>query len=248
MTIVQDHASLTDAWVVTHPNSESVSPTTHLEAVEQLGITADNLHNTWSAGKSWISGWGKRLDYVLYRQPSQLYRPAGPGATFPVLRATQCKVVFTDHVPGQNYSYSDHFGLEATLAIESTPADAPSPIDIPKELSSAAIATTIQAWTACYRFAKQRMKKELATFGVSLFAILAVAIGTAWLPYAWITPIFIVFTTVMAWLATTMLYEGFIYGNWECNAIMNAIEDLEHHRKGMQLLGAPGHRSLQTFA
>ncbi|KAJ2932822.1 hypothetical protein H1R20_g4272, partial [Candolleomyces eurysporus] len=235
MTIIQDHASLTDAWAVTHPNSESLSPTTALEAVEMLGITADNTHNTWSAGKSWITGWGKRLDYVLYRQPARHNSP--PSDTVAVLRATQCKVVFTDHVPGHNFSYSDHFGLEATLAIETSPADAPAVLDVQRELTSAAMATTIQAWTACYRFAKERMKKELIIFAVSIFALVAVAVGTAWLPYAWITPIFILFTIAVSWLATTMLYHGFLYGNWECNALMNAIEDLEHHRKGLQILG-----------
>ncbi|KAF6766740.1 inositol phosphorylsphingolipid-phospholipase C, partial [Ephemerocybe angulata] len=234
MTIIQDHASLTDAWVVTHPNSDSLTPKNHLEAVEQLGITADNLHNTYSASKSWISGWGKRLDYVLYRQPSHISTHP-TGQSFPVIRATQCTVVLTDHVPGHNFSFSDHFGLEATLAIESTPTDAPSLIDSPKELTSAAIATTIQAWTACYRFAKERMKKELIIFGLSLFLLVAIAVGTAWLPYSWLNPIFILVTVALAWLATTMLYHGFLYGNWECNALMNAIEDLEHHRKGLAL-------------
>jgi sphingomyelin phosphodiesterase 2 len=52
-------------------------------------------------------------------------------------------------------------------------------------------------------------------------------IGTAWLSHPWITPIFILITMFMSWLATTMLYEGFIYGNWERNALMNIIEDLE---------------------
>ncbi|RXW22663.1 hypothetical protein EST38_g3175 [Candolleomyces aberdarensis] len=166
-----------------------------------------------------------------------------PGTTPPpsdsvaVLRATQCKVVFTDHVPGHTFSYSDHFGLEATLAIETSPANAPAVLDVQRELTSAAMATTIQAWTACYRFAKERMKKELIIFAVSIFALVAVAIGTAWLPYAWITPIFILFSIAVSWLATTMLYHGFLFGNWECNALMNAIEDLEHHRKGLQILG-----------
>jgi len=36
---------------------------------------------------------------------------------------------------------------------------------------------------------------------------------------------------VIAWLATTMLYEGFIFGHWECNALMNVIEELEIHKK-----------------
>jgi len=245
MTIILDHANLTDAWAVSHPGSSGFNPTTALEAVEQLGITADNTHNTWSAGKTYITGWGKRLDYVLYRQPAG--NQSRSDVPIPVLRAIQSKVIFTDHVPGHNFSYSDHFGLEATLAIETTPVDAPVVIETPKELSSAAIATTIQAWTACYRFAKERMQKELIGAGVAFVSCIAIAIGTAWLPYSWLTPIFIVLTILLAWTCTTFFYHGFLYGNWECNALQGAIEELEHHRTGLQLLGAPGHQRSPSF-
>jgi sphingomyelin phosphodiesterase 2 len=41
----------------------------------------------------------------------------------------------------------------------------------------------------------------------------------------------LVFTIFISWLATTMLYQGFVYGRWERNALMNAIEDMEVYRK-----------------
>jgi sphingomyelin phosphodiesterase 2 len=37
-------------------------------------------------------------------------------------------------------------------------------------------------------------------------------------------------TIFISWLATTMLYQGFVYGRWERNALMNAIEDMEIYR------------------
>ncbi|KAG2022840.1 inositol phosphorylsphingolipid-phospholipase C [Coprinopsis cinerea AmutBmut pab1-1] len=232
MSIILNHASLTDAWTATHPGYESGPvPKTALEAVERHGITADSPLNTWSAGKR-PHGWGKRLDYCLYRQPVR----HASDKPVPNLRATDCKVVFTEHVPGYTFSFSDHFGLEATLEIETSMADMPNTLDIPKELSSAHIATAIQAWTECYRNAKNRSKNELIVFALSFASLIAVIIGSAWLPHAWINPIFLVFTLVVAWLATTMLYHGFLYGNWECNALMNAIEDMEHHRLGLELL------------
>jgi sphingomyelin phosphodiesterase 2 len=144
---------------------------------------------------------------------------------------TDIKAVFTELVPGQNYSFSDHFGLEATLEV----GDAPSrPSTHCSELSDATATAVVQALSSCYRDARTRSRKELAICGVSLFAILAMIIGTAWLSHPWITPVFILITMFMSWLATTMLYEGFIYGNWERNALMNVIEDLEVYNKGRE--------------
>ena len=57
--------------------------------------------------------------------------------------------------------------------------------------------------------------------------LIALCIGSAWLPHSWIGPIFILVVILLSWLGTTMLYSGFIYGNWERRALMNVIEELE---------------------
>ena len=231
MTVIRDHASLTDSWVVTHPNPDVTSVTNALEAITKLGITADSPLNSYSAAKGYATGsWGKRLDYVLYRQPER--HQASPGQTFPVLKAKECKVVLTDPVPGHNFSYSDHFGLDATLQIEASDVHT---TEASKELSNASIATTIQALTACYRFSRERSRKELVIFALCIILLLAIIVGSAWLPHSWINPIFLLFTVFIAWLGTTMLYQGFLYGNWECNALMNVIEELEIYRKGLDI-------------
>jgi sphingomyelin phosphodiesterase 2 len=68
MTIILIHASLSDAWKVTHPDTDYASAFNALEAVQRIGITADSPLNSWTAGKSQARGTlGKRLDYVLYR-------------------------------------------------------------------------------------------------------------------------------------------------------------------------------------
>ena len=233
MTVILDHASLTDAWRVAHPDTDTVSAFTPLEAIQRLGITADSPLNSWSAGKGYARGtWGKRLDYVLYRQPNR------PNQHLPILKATSSKVVFMNPVPGHSFSYSDHFGLEATFEIiqvadeESGESSLPPP---PRELSNESTATTIQALTSCYRFSRERSRRELLIFSLCLVILFGAIVGSAWLPYSWINPIFLVFTVFVAWLATTMLYEGFIFGNWECNALMNVIEELEIHRKGLEM-------------
>lgn len=228
ITILREQASLTDAWTVvnsTHSTSSTIPPPQ--EAISVYGITADSPLNTFTAGKSLDENarryWGKRLDYVFYRQPKR----ASPA---PQLKCTECKVVFTEKIPGHDISYSDHFGFEATLSIQE-PADVTPVPDSLKELSEASIASIIQALAACYRFSRHRARRELLVFAGSIILLLGLIVGSSWLPRAWINPIFILVTIFFAWLATTMLYEGFIYGNWECNALMNVIEELEIHKK-----------------
>ena len=226
MTVILEHANLQDSWALTHPNIDASQVSTPLEAVHSLGITVNSPLNTYKARKARAQGTlGKRLDYVLYRQPNR------PGKLLPQLKAVESKVTLTDLVPGRNFSYSDHFGLEVTLEIvPSDTAQAPSPMN---ELSNATSATVISTLTACYQFSRERSKKELIVFGLCILILLIVVIGTAWLPHSWLNPIFLLFTIFIAWLATTMLYDGFIFGNWECNALMNVIEELEIHRKSV---------------
>src|SRR6266567_4703435 len=90
MTVILEHADLQDSWTLTHPNVDASLISTPLEAVHQLGITADSPLNTYSAGKAYAQGsWGKRLDYVLYRQPNR------PGQLVPQIKAVDSKVVLT---------------------------------------------------------------------------------------------------------------------------------------------------------
>lgn len=248
MTIIREHAALSDAWAVTHlssPTSNIILPPP--EALIQFGVTADSPLNSYSAGKHLDPHarkfWGKRLDYILYRQPSRLH--VSENNDIPTLHCQDCKVVLTDTVPGHDFSFSDHFGVEATLEIhgangtkgsssppESLHASSSSlrnPAASP-ELSSASITSMIHALAACYRFSRHRARQELMIFGLCIFLLVALAVGSSWLPSSWINPIFILFTVFIAWLGTTMLYEGFLYGQWECNALMNVIEELEIYK------------------
>lgn len=153
----------------------------------------------------------------------------------------------THKVPGYDFSFSDHFGVEATLEIDASDGEStspewhipytPDPVStvLSSELSNASTATVIQALTSCYRFSRRRARRELTVFGLCLLLLLAITVGTAWLPHSWLDPVFFLLAIFVAWLATTMLYEGFIYGHWECNALMNMIEELEVYRKGLEI-------------
>jgi len=81
---------------------------------------------------------GKRLDYIFFRKPN--YRLPSSSSTsppIPELLCTQSQVVLTSLVPGQNFSYSDHFGIEATIEIlysHSPSSSSPIPHDYTNEL------------------------------------------------------------------------------------------------------------------
>lgn len=259
MTIIMDHAGLSDAWVESHQHVQAApvagipSPT---DAIHMYGVTADSPLNSFSAGKPLESYarkfQGKRLDYILYRQPT---RPPGSDRT-PSLRCIDTKVLLTEDVPGTGFSFSDHFGVEATFEIILPGADVnnpdethipapadhsvtsfvlnsvsnPAPSSSKKTLSPEIITSTVQSLTARYRFAIAQAKVHLTIFLACLALLLAIIVGSAWLPSSWINPIFMVLTVFLAWLATTMLYIGFLFGKWEANALTNIIEELEIYR------------------
>lgn len=250
MTIIRDHAALTDCWSTTHPNNLSSSSGNGnntipppLEAITKYGVTADSPLNSYSAGKPLDPHarqfMGKRLDYIFYRQPNRPYASAND--KIPVLRCSECTVVMTEKVQGYDFSFSDHFGLETTLDIltpQVSERQGPSGSTTPNsekftELTSASLSTTIQALTACYRVSRHRSSRELAVFALCVILLVAMVVGSSWLPHAWINPIILLATVFFSWLGTTMLYEGFLFGNWERNALMNVIEELEIHRKGL---------------
>ena len=245
ISIIKDYSRFRDAWVDTHPNAPAVisQNMTPVDAVHTFGITADSPSNTYSAGKP-LDDYarqfsGKRLDYVLYGAPVHPLR----SSRTPVLESIKSDVVFTEHVPGKPYSFSDHFGLEATFSIrspEGQPGDANEPsvaaapnaqTDSPPGLSDASVTTLIQALTTFYRISRSNQRVYLAIFFISLFVIIGLIVGSAWLPHSWINPIFLFVTTVLAWLATTMLYAGFLYCNYEANTLDNVIEELELYRR-----------------
>jgi sphingomyelin phosphodiesterase 2 len=243
MTIIRDYASLSDSWALTHSHSSSPSAVSSPhEAVHKYGVTADSPANSFSAGKPLepyaLKHFGKRLDYILFRQPHQHY----PHNRAPVLKAKESNVVLTDKVPGYNFSYSDHFGLETTFEIivpdDSTPEHLMPPPAPNSTLSSVSITTTLQALTSAYRLSRSRSQRELTIFSLCILLLLSLTASSAWLPASWINPLYVLLTIAVAWLATTMFYEGFLYGRWELNALMNVIEELEVYGKGVEESGS----------
>lgn len=242
MSIIREHTGFTDAWA--EANGISTAPTpprqglSASDAISLFGVTADSPLNTYSSGKPLDSTarrfLGKRLDYIFFRQPST------PGWSGPTLNTRSCRVVFTQNVPNKSFSYSDHFGLEATIDIHASSENgetierSESISAIPTSLSDDTLSSVIYALMGCYRKSSLRSRTELSFFVLCLIVIVILCVGSAWLPHPWINPLFIVFTVLTSWLGTTLLYAGFIYGNWERRALMNVIEELElvrNHRR-----------------
>jgi sphingomyelin phosphodiesterase 2 len=259
MTIIREHAALTDAWAATDHShaitaaSSSRASLTPMDVVRRYGVTADSPCNTYTSGKSLDSHarqyLGKRLDYVLYRQPlwcgTSAFADPNKSA---VLKATETKVVFTGRVPQYEFSFSDHFGLECTFEIATPPGDIehaspsrsgspsppPAPLRVPF-LSSANNSAMVQHLTSAYRASRSRARRELFLFAFCLVVLLTVVVGTAWLPHTWINVLFVLFTVLVSWFATTTLYLGFIYRRWEQNALRGLIEELEILKKAADL-------------
>jgi sphingomyelin phosphodiesterase 2 len=271
MTVIRDHGALSDAWEVTHPmrspalttSSSTPSPS---QAIEMFGVTADSPLNTFSAGKhldAHASAWqGKRLDYILFRDPAP---PLAPAAPLPTLVATRARVLLTDPIPGLPYSYSDHFGVSATLQIKYPPKrargpsvsdnelraaqkqmpptisalSAPSPVQMSARLAAADASAVLGALTTCYRYSRTRARRHLFVFGLCVALLIFLVTTTGRFPPAAI-PFVVLGGAGATWLGTTMLYVGFVYGRWEINALMNVIEELELYRKSVEAVATTG--------
>jgi len=232
ITVIKEHAGLRDSWEETTRIPSQVSAVSPAESIQLFGVTADSPLNFYSSGKP-LDPYarrhqGKRLDYILFREPAAVSTPLQ-------LKCTQTRVVFTSKVPGQVFSFSDHFGLEATFsattAIEEDNDNNSVAVVLPS-LPNSVANSVIHALTECYRRSNSRSRFELGVFLTCVLMLIALIIGTAWLPKSWINPIFIFVTAFVTWLGTTMLYAGFIYGNWERRALTNIIEELEMYRSG----------------
>ncbi|EJD53002.1 DNase I-like protein [Auricularia subglabra TFB-10046 SS5] len=264
MRLLREHACLMDSWEAartynteklptsplasfvpgegTHVTSSALArvtnevdrpPVTAQEALHTRGVTADSPLNTWSAGKTLSEvakrDFGKRLDYVLYRAPRGQ------------LRCVQAEVIFTEPVPGQIYSYSDHFGLDVTLVAQPC-------IDIEQQeravydgeatMSEDTFENVLDAIRVAGPRADQNGRRLLLYLGVSLVVLLALLSAPFWSPRIdsqWgqraLAFAGILLTAVVTWFGTTALYVGFIYHNWEGRALRRVIEEMELWRE-----------------
>lgn len=246
MQILLHHTNLTDAWAVSHPPPPVSAPDLYATgaaagAAEAWGLTCDSPLNTWSHSKpldavarKWL---GKRLDYVLFRSPLPHDGPS--------LVIRDSKMVLTDRVPGYDFSFSDHFGLEATFslvrqeglssgrAVEEAVRIEDSLAKAPTEMSDTMLLTAIDALMFEYRASLSRTRQVLIYFVSSVILLLLTIIGSGWIrASSWVAPIATFVGALATWAGTTSLYVGFIFGKWERNMLMNIIDEMETLRDG----------------
>jgi sphingomyelin phosphodiesterase 2 len=241
------HANLVDTWAATHPPPPTSPPgrydySRQHDAQAVLGLTVDTPQNSWSAGKrldNFARRWsGKRLDYILYNSSTLPYsRNAGS-----TLSVRNTAIVLTERVPGYDFSYSDHFGLEATFAVvppnKSSPPD-PQPIDSAQNmLPSEDLLTAIGALSHWMNTSNRRTRRHIAYLIISfLFLFLAILgpsrIDPASTRWKWNASLAAVVAAISTIGGATGVCAGIIYGIRERSRLTNLIEEMECARRAM---------------
>ncbi|KAK4058331.1 phospholipase C type enzyme [Microbotryomycetes sp. JL221] len=236
MRMLLHGGTLHDAWAETHPAPPSIDSAAHRqldphEVIHRHGITCDSPINTYSAAKlakrsprdETVTRGGKRLDYVLYRSPEQAEH---------VLKAVESNVVLTEIVPSLGVSYSDHFAIEATLSLvsaTSVSSDTRYESKTPTQISSEDVTRALANLSSAYRLCLKNSAFQLRLFGLALVLIPALSIAASYQPFrgalSWF---FVVLAVADGAFGATMLYTGFVGGNWEKGALRNVIAEMEN--------------------
>jgi sphingomyelin phosphodiesterase 2 len=238
MTIVGQHAGLCDIWDAVHPSHAHADPIEPLSALAQYGFTYDSPLNSYSTGESWkeTSGFpqGKRLDYILFRNPVSSSSTLSRGLQ---LTPVSSNVVLTGAIPGYTCSYSDHFAVDATLKVERAEGSASVSDKQPSALAPAFARgsylshehtmAVVRALQAAREHSLTRTRGQMRIFYTGTGFLICLFIGTGWSPKGYLTPAFLLLGVIATWLTTTMFYVGLFYGKWEAKALRNAIEELE---------------------
>ncbi|KAJ1302602.1 hypothetical protein OPQ81_002919 [Rhizoctonia solani] len=223
MQFIYTMTGLRDAWGSTHgsfvlPQADGVHSPHH--AVNDHGVTADSPLNSYSKGKVFDEHarkyLGKRLDYILFRPPT-----SKPQTYTHELKCRESSVVFTQHIPGTGISFSDHFGVTATFECIPVHRNGQNghqrPITPPRGTSyspttrAEVLEYAISTMGVAYSSARKDTHKKLLSFAGLVVLLIALIIGSAWVPESGVNPALVFVGAVITWGGTTLLYAGF----WE---------------------------------
>lgn len=225
---IKEHTGIIDSWEAIHGSarraSRKIDPHS---AILYSGVTVDSPQNTFTKAHKLddnaLLEFGKRFDYVLFRGPiGQSYRYK--------LKCTHARVVFTEPVPDRPFSYSKHFGVEATLTISPPHVSTP---DLETSLEYTGVPSTqiARQLLECRDEASKTAKLEVWTAYLCLFIVVGLCASAAWLPRHWLHPIYTLLSASFAVLGITMFLSGSLFGRWEYRALTSVIEELEHYRR-----------------
>lgn len=261
IAVLRDVGQLNDAFLQTHPSlpphaislprSSRIRPDPRL-SIAELGVTCDSPLNTWTAGKRLderaLKGAGKRLDYIFYRGPDVDHKSKSQ------LNCTECKVSFTELIEGQQCSFSDHFGLEATFEILSSdeiianqrPPLSPESARASSSRLSQTLTSSLSALSASLAASRHTQRNHAFAFIASVILAFACIVfaGSTRMGRIGLGAIWALFTLLFTWLGTTALYSALIWGEWEKRTLKTFLESMEldlmaERRRHSSFTGSP---------
>ncbi|KNZ53888.1 hypothetical protein VP01_310g11 [Puccinia sorghi] len=265
ITLLQSYGQLRDSWTASHPQglpTLSTDEASYRTAIQEEGITCDSLINTFTASKSAANrgakGYGKRLDYILYRPAARrlsrrdrLGRCQTEWVDDQNIICDHCQVVLTDPIPVFGYSYSDHFAVEACFTVhpsQSTKLEADDENEegrdgkssgktvVAPKLTTEQLTHCMSALMVKYRSSERSTHIQLSLFLVCLVLVPGVSVAASFQPLKYLNWIFTLLSVLIGGFGITMLYSGFLAGAWERSAIQEVADQVDQE---LQILLQP---------
>ncbi|CAO3697799.1 unnamed protein product [Rhizopus stolonifer] len=184
------------------------------------GITCNSPFNTFSPNyQKGDATLGKRLDYIFHRQ----------------LNCIQSTLVMTELIPGQNMSYSDHFGVSASFDILQT-----SNLSTKTRLDKQIIRSLLDLLVQESLSAKRDANRLIGCLFFSLLLLLFFFPLSIFLPTLFRQSLHGDLATILvpllcdllimlcSILATLCLIVGLVFGNTEQKALLELTENIQH--------------------
>ncbi|KAI8146382.1 Endonuclease/exonuclease/phosphatase [Fennellomyces sp. T-0311] len=242
--LLKAHAFMTDSWLEIHQDDLALNDPDEppKDIVQQLGITCDSPMNTWTKREKlkqqpYSTTVGDRLDYIFYRK-------------VPQLSCIHSSVVMTEHIPGTQMSYSDHFGVHSIFSVTGDP---PALTD-----SAQHVKATQLAHPSFTRIELSMLQEILDLFKRDQVATRRTASGLLVLFVLLVVGVIVVFgvfiglpvekhsskmmvntlgglaVIAMAAIATICLIVGFVFGRTEQRALRQFVLEVDTLMDGMR--------------
>lgn len=206
---------------------------------------------------------GKRLDYIFYVPPLRGEAPAircassrviltepipgrdmsysdhfGLVSTF-VLAPGSPNMRAASHAPSQGTSHAPLLDTDSGMETASVALSGPGSVyELARAESAGSTAGAIRAALATLRaygrLAAKRTRTLEQIVGACILAALALTVGSAWQPKAWIQPVFTLVAFVLGAGGATALYTGWLWGRWERGKLDEVMGEMEMELRVME--------------
>jgi sphingomyelin phosphodiesterase 2 len=215
--IVTQHGFVVDAWEAVHPEAP-IDPAclSDQAQIDILGVTCDSRLNSFcpdNLEKETDDPNAKRIDYIFTSET----------------QIEEVKVAATEKIPGHNISYSDHFGVSATIILPSQ--------DELRHFSKLGYLSQdtfrkIREVTTSYIIREQKY----AFIRIGHFYLGICVVFSMWICIWFVESKAAIF--VMLWMASVFAWcgfldgcIGFIWGRWEQRTLREFAGEIELARK-----------------